>query len=222
MDKYTINDNFRDTLTDEDVLAAEEFAAKVLNKNYGGHDISHVLRVENNARAIMDGEKTCCVDKRLTLLCCALHDVDDRKFKKVGDERFSDLRKFFYEARLSERIFDKAREIISCVSFTDNKTKNPDISAEAQIVQDADRLDALGAIGIARAFAYGGSTGRSMYGEGDGTTIAHFHDKLLRLADLMNTATAKRIAIERTEYMKKFLDEFDAEIGCKAYIADEG
>ncbi len=217
MSKDTVNDKLRDTLSDEDISAAEEFAAKVLSGNYGGHDISHVLRVENNACVIMDGEKSRDCDKRLVLLCCALHDVDDRKFKKECAERNSELRKFFNETELSERIFERASDIISCVSFTDNKAKNPDLSIEAQIVQDADRLDAIGAVGIARAFAYGGSVGRNMYGDGDGTTIAHFYDKLLLLSELMNTETAKRIANERTEYMMNFLAEFDAEIGGKAY-----
>lgn len=202
---------WRDIVTDGDIINAEDFAADVLRGNSGGHDISHIRRVMNNARIILDGEKNSGADANLVLLCCALHDVDDRKIKACDAEEFSRLREFFANAGLSDRLFEQVMDIISHVSYTNNHTKNPALCIEAQIVQDADRLDALGAIGIARAFAYGGSVGRHMYGEGDGTTISHFYDKLFLLPGLMNTITAKRMADERTEFMKEFLTQFNTE-----------
>ena len=151
------------------------------------------------------------------------HDADDRKL--FGDNGYANARRFMDSQGIPEDVQDRVVGIISQISFKGTDSVVPD-TLEGRIVQDADRMDAVGAIGIARAFAYGGSRGRAMHIPGEeprmgmdaeqyhanrGTTINHFHEKLLLLKDSMNTGAAKRMAAARHEYMVGFLDEFMAE-----------
>ena len=133
-----------------------------------------------------------------------LHDADDHKLFKT--ENNANARAFLEESGVPDETTDTICAIINSVSFSKNRGKIPD-SIEGKIVQDADRLDAIGAVGIARTFMYGGSHGRSIE-----ETREHFEDKLLLLKDKMNTDTAKKIASVRHEYLLSFLEELDSEL----------
>ena len=199
---------------------AKEFARKVFEGDSSGHDIYHTIRVHDLARTICAQEGG---DMDMVRLAALLHDVDDRKL--FGDNGFMNARTFMDSESIpvEDQLF--ICDIISQVSFKGKDSVVPS-TLEGKIVQDADRMDAIGAIGIARAFAYGGSKGRAMYVPGDapkegmsekeyfsnqGTSVNHFHEKLLLLKDMMNTETAKRMAQHRHDYMVGYLDEFMSE-----------
>lgn len=169
-----------------------------------GHDLFHVRRVVNLALEIAKIEKA---DLFLVEISAWLHDVGDYKLNGGVDQSEELISQFLKEQNLSEDLILKINEIISQVSFSKGKQTT---SIEAQIVQDADRLDAIGAIGVARAFAYGGSNGRELWNPNQpkSTTIQHFYDKLLKLKNLMNTETAKKIAYERHVFLEEFLTQF--------------
>jgi len=206
---------------DESVFAdAERYAADIFKDDSSGHDFYHTVRVHNNAVAICREEGG---DMDTVRLAALLHDVDDRKL--FGDNGMANARSFMTSHGIADEMQNSVCHIISQISFKGKDTVAPD-TLEGRIVQDADRLDAIGAIGIARAFAYGGSRGRAMhipaekakedmteeeYFANQGTSVNHFHEKLLKLRDLMNTPTARRIADARHEYMVGYLDEFMAE-----------
>lgn len=188
----------------------------------GGHDVQHTLRVRDNAVRIWSEEGG---DRDIIVLAALLHDVDDRKLFG-GDPRLCTHARMVMGDDFDDRTKDAVCEIIRNISFKGTGTSVPG-SIEGRIVQDADRLDAIGAIGIARTFAYGGSRGRNIYdpGEGprydmdeetyftnEGSSINHFHEKLLLLLDLLNTDSAKRIGRHRHEFMEAFLEEFYQEI----------
>ncbi len=196
---------------------AAEFARRIFEGDSGGHDIYHTLRVHALARIICEEEGG---DEGIVRLAALLHDVDDPKLFR--SEGHPNARGFMEGEGLGGDVADRVVSIISQVSFKGADTVAPD-TLEGMIVQDADRLDAIGAIGIARAFAYGGSRGRQMHVPGErpregmseakyraneGTTVNHFHEKLLKLKDLMNTDTARWMAESRHRYMEEFLEEF--------------
>ena len=199
---------------------AKEFAKGLFEGDSSGHDVYHTLRVHDLARTICSKEGG---DMDIVRLAAILHDVDDRKL--FGENGFANARRFMDSEHidLDDQLF--ICNIISEISFKGKDSVRP-LSLEGKIVQDADRMDAIGAIGIARAFAYGGSKGRAMHipGEGpkegmsekeyfanQGTSVNHFYEKLLLLKDMMNTQTAKDMAQARHDYMVGFLDEFMAE-----------
>ena len=199
---------------------AKEFAKGLFEGDSSGHDVYHTLRVHDLARTICSKEGG---DMDIVRLAAILHDVDDRKL--FGENGFANARRFMDSEHidLDDQMF--ICDIISEISFKGKDSVRPS-SLEGKIVQDADRMDAIGAIGIARAFAYGGSKGRAMHipGEGpkegmsekeyfanQGTSVNHFYEKLLLLKDMMNTQTAKDMAQARHDYMVGFLDEFMAE-----------
>ena len=199
---------------------AESFARNIFQGDSSGHDIYHTIRVHDLARTICSEEGG---DEGIVRLAALLHDVDDRKI--FGDNGFCNARRFMDSEGIPEGIQDLVCRIISQVSFKGKDSVSPD-TLEGKIVQDADRMDAIGAIGIARAFAYGGSRGRAMhipddapkegmsaeeYFANQGTSVNHFYEKLLLLKDMMNTDTARRMAQQRHDYMVSFLDEFMAE-----------
>ncbi|MBR6204686.1 MAG: HD domain-containing protein [Candidatus Methanomethylophilaceae archaeon] len=202
---------------DEDVFKrAERFAESVFEGDSSGHDIYHTLRVHSLARSICAEEGG---DEGTVRLAALLHDVDDPKL--FGGEGYPNARRFMEGEELGRDTVERVVGIISQISFRGSGAAVPD-SLEGKIVQDADRMDAIGAIGIARAFAYGGSRGRPMHVPGEppregmteaeyrssqGTTVNHFHEKLLKLKDLMNTGTARRMAEARHRYMAGFLEE---------------
>ena len=188
-----------------------------------GHDFYHTMRVYRTAKQLAKIEsKTKNVDITITLLASLLHDVDDFKVSPETNNEKSNAVKFLRENNISEENIKKIIKIIEDVSFVGKDSVTPS-TLEGMIVKDADRLDALGAIGVGRAFAYGGKKGRAMYDPNvmpnlnmdettyknyDSTTINHFYEKLLLLEDLMNTSSGKEMARHRTEYTKNFLNEF--------------
>lgn len=186
-----------------------------------GHDWWHVFRVWNMAQRLAKKEK---VDLFVVELAALLHDVADWKFHG-GDEKIGPrvARKMLLAEGVDEEVVIHVCEIISTMSFKGAKVKTKMASREGMVVQDADRLDAIGAIGIARAFAYGGHKGSLMYNpdqqpvmhktkeeyfKGSGSSVNHFYEKLLLLKYQMNTPMAKRLANERHQFMKKYLDRF--------------
>ena len=190
----------------DSIEAARTYIREIFAGNAGGHDVSHSLRVYQNALAIAREEPAC--DPEVVALAALLHDVDDYK---LFDTRNNAHARAFLESRQISP--EKAEEILSAinsVSFSQNRGRRPE-TPEGRIVQDADRLDAIGAVGIARTFAYGGEHGRSME-----ETVAHFHEKLLLLRDEMNTPTARRMAEERHRFMVDYLAELERETGIQA------
>ncbi len=195
-------------------------------KENTGHDWWHVLRVWNTAKRIGRIEKA---DMFVIELAALLHDIADWKFNN-GDDTAGPkaARKILEKYSLPEGITDNVCGIISNMSFKGAGVKTEMKTIEGKVVQDSDRLDAIGAIGIARTFAYGGYAGRPIHIPGkkvkmhdskkeyffsESTSINHFHEKLLLLKDRMNTKTAKKIAEGRhrflKEYLKKFLKEWE-------------
>ena len=186
-----------------------------------GHDYWHFIRVWKMAKKIAEAEGG---DLLIIELGALLHDIADWKFNngtnEVGIEKAKILLKDF---GVSEEIIENVCHIIDNVSFKGAKVKNYIATIEGKIVQDADRLDAIGAIGIARAFAYGGGMGREIYNpdikprmhasfeeykNSKGTSINHFYEKLLLLKNMLNTKTAKKIAEKRHKFMKDYLVQF--------------
>lgn len=165
--------------------------------NADGHDAEHSLRVYKNALAIASSYPEC--DLLLISLSALLHDVDDHKLFQT--ENNANARAFLEKQGVSESTIERIVTIINSVSFSKNKGKTPD-TLEGKIVQDADRLDAMGAIGIARTFAYGGKKGRSLE-----DSVQHFYDKLLLLRDTLNTDEARALADKRHTFMEQFLEE---------------
>ena len=181
---------------------AKDYVAKLLGGNCGGHDLQHTLRVYNNALAIAKTEPD--ADLFIVSIAALLHDVDDYKLFNTTDYR--NARTFLKENGIPEQQEQQIIATIDSVSFSKNRDRKP-LTVEGQIVQDADRLDALGAVGIARTFAYGGEHSRPME-----ETVRHFHEKLLLLKDMMNTDAAKTMAQNRHIYMENYLKELNQEI----------
>jgi len=190
----------------------------------GGHDWFHIERVYKNTLAMAKEEKC---DLLVCQLGALLHDIADSKFHG-GDESIGPetARMFLNNEKVSEIITEHVIRIIQNISFKGGNFQKEFNSIELQIVQDADRLDAIGAIGIARCFNYGGFKNRIIYDpeiepnltmskeeykKSDSPTINHFYEKLLLLKDKMNTESGKKIAQERHAFMEAFLEQFYAE-----------
>lgn len=199
---------------------AQEFVKTVFENDYSGHDYFHTLRVYKTATRIAEAEGA---NIEIVQYAALLHDVDDRKLSPETHANKDRARAFLRENGVSESAIETICKIITEVSFSEGIA--PD-TLESQCVQDADRLDALGAVGIARTFAYGGSHHREMYNpeippkinmtkeeyaRSKSTSMNHFYEKLFRLKDLMNTATAKQIAEHREAFMRSFVNEFLSE-----------
>lgn len=169
-----------------------------------GHDFYHIERVVRVALQIAQQENA---DLFLVELAAWLHDVGDYKLNNGVDQSQEQIAAILNALNVQEKTIVKVIEIVSQVSFSKGKTAE---SLEAKIVQDADRLDALGAIGVARTFAYGGSKQREIYNHqhAEGTSVQHFYDKLLLLKDKMNTSSGKAIAEERHRFLEDFLQQF--------------
>lgn len=202
---------------------AIKYAKEIFANDYSGHDYFHTIRVYRLAMKIAEAEKA---DMQIVQLAALLHDVDDRKLSPETHEKKENAVKFLKSNGLDETIIAQICKIIDDVSFTGTDSVVPD-TIEGKCVQDADRLDAMGAIGIARTFAYGGSKGRNIYDPDVKpliaiskeeyhqnrcqTSINHFYEKLLLLKDMMNTETAREIAEHRQIVMEEYLAEFAAE-----------
>ena len=190
------------------IQKAMGFSRKIFEGDSGGHDFDHTMRVYRMAVHLAQQEGA---DTEIVALSALLHDVDDRKLSPETCENMGNARNFLHSHEVDPEKIEKILRIISQVSFSGGKI--PD-SLEGKCVQDADRLDAMGAVGIARTFAYGGSKGRRIHdpaGEDKTTSVQHFYDKLLRLEGLMNTETGRKLAKDRHVYMEEFLRRFYAE-----------
>ena len=225
---------------------AKKYIIKIFKDDSSSHDFEHSLRVHKNEldiSSIILKEQKDNPNFKLNLfiieLSALLHDVDDYKTKNYNkDNPFQNLDLFLKENKITnEHDIKLIKEIISDISFKAGETKSPE-SLEGKIVQDADRLDAIGAIGIARAFAFGGSKNRKLYDNDNiyelsrrnfepfdmsnisfeqyknkkTDTVTHFYEKLLKLEKMMNTEQGKIIAKKRNEFMKNFLLELFGEI----------
>ena len=207
-------------------LMIEETKTFVKNKLYGegsGHDWFHIERVYNLAKYLAEKENA---DSFIVEMAALLHDIDDWKFSDTNDSNTTTIENFLNSINIDHDSFKKIIEIIQTMSFKGGVVDSTQHTIEGKVVQDADRLDAIGAIGIARTFAYGGSKNRLMYDptiqpmdfqsldevkNAENHTINHFYEKLLKLKYLMNTNTAKEIAEKRHKFMEEFLNEFYSE-----------
>lgn len=182
-----------------------EYITELYKGNADGHDLDHSIRVYNNAVNI--SKSYADADFLIIVLASLLHDADDHKL--FDTENNENARRFMKDQNISEEYMNRICDVINSVSFSKNKGVKPS-TLEGCIVQDADRLDALGAIGIARTFAYGGRNNRSLV-----ESVKHFHEKLLLLKDQMNTPEAKRIAEERHKFLENYILELYKEMGEK-------
>lgn len=200
-----------------------QFVRSKLEGEGSGHDWWHILRVWNMAKRLAS-ETTDPVSTLVIELAALLHDIADHKFHNgdltIGPRVASEWLK---SLEVNEKVIDHVSDIIKDLSFKGAEVATPMETMEGKIVQDADRLDAIGAIGIARAFAYGGYKSRELYNpsiepilhssfedyrKDKGHTINHFYEKLFLLKDRMNTDSAKKIAEERHQFMTKYVDRF--------------
>lgn len=180
---------------------AREYIRELFRGNADGHGEDHTMRVYRNALKIAETEPA--ADCFLVSLGALLHDADDAKLFRT--ENNANARRFLEERDILPETVEEICRIINGVSFSKNGDRCPE-TLEGQIVQDADRLDALGAVGAARTFAYGGKHGRPPE-----DSIAHFYEKLLRLKDLMNTAKGMEMAKPRHDFLVAFLREWEEE-----------
>ncbi|HKJ80272.1 MAG TPA: HD domain-containing protein [Prolixibacteraceae bacterium] len=203
---------------DKILKKTEKYVREYLNGESSGHDWWHIFRVRNQALKIAEKEVG---DLFLIEMAALLHDLDDWKISKSPDQKV--VPEFLKKINVGRKEISQIVEIIEQVSFKGAGVITQATSPEAEIVQDADRLDAMGAIGIARAFAYGGNKGRLIYHpqlkpeyhenfeaykNGAAPTINHFYEKLLLLKELLNTDTAKKMAQKRHGFMEVFLNQF--------------
>ena len=210
-------------MPEEEVLINNtiSFVKEKLKDAEGGHDWFHIERVLKNSRLIAQGEEA---NLQIVELGALLHDIADSKFhngdESVGPKVAGD---FLRSQQVCDQVIDHVIGIIENISFKGGNVSREFSSKELDIVQDADRLDALGAIGIARTFNYGGYKGRPLYNPeiepklkmskeeykaSKAPTINHFYEKLLLLKDRMNTQTGRRIAADRHAFMVKYLEQF--------------
>ncbi len=205
----------------EIILSTVDFVKASLANAEGGHDWWHIYRVWKTAKHIAQYEK---VDMFIVELGALLHDIADSKFhdgnEEIGPQR---ARYFLQSLDVEEIVIIHIENIINNISFKGGKQQQQFKSPELDVIQDADRLDALGAVGIARTFNYGGFKGREIYNpeispnlnlskeeykKSEAPTLNHFYEKLLLLKDRMNTPTGKRMAESRHAFMISYLDQF--------------
>lgn len=200
-----------------------EFIKAVFSGDSSGHDFYHTVRVYKLATQIAEHEKA---DVKTVQLAALLHDVDDIKLSPDTYSEKKNAVSFMAAGNVDRKTIEAVCKIIDSVSFVGTDSVIPE-TIEGKCVQDADRLDAMGAIGIARTFAYGGSKGRAIYDpeikpktgmnkeeyrkNENSTSINHFYEKLLLLESMMNTSEGRRLAKRRMAVMQEFLDEFIAE-----------
>lgn len=207
-------------IRDQVINKTIDFVKAKLEGDSSGHDWWHIYRVWNLSKKIQEKEGG---DLFIIEMAALLHDVADWKFYENEEAGLTVVRDWLVKVGILQEPVEKIIDIIRNVSYKGAGVADQMKTIEGKIVQDADRLDAIGAIGIARTFAFGGKFGSEMhnpaedakmhnsfeeYKNSEGTTINHFYEKLLLLKDRINTKTAKEIALERHNYMKVFLKQF--------------
>ncbi|MEZ7758407.1 HD domain-containing protein [Granulicatella adiacens] len=205
----------------EQLEAMEQYVQRVLSSDTSGHDWSHIERVVNTTKTIAQEGADLFICEAAALL----HDIIDDKIVKDPAVALKELKEFLTSIELTYEQIDAIESIITRISFKNHKEQQ-ELSLEGKVVQDADRLDAIGAIGIARVMCYSGSTGRPIhrpelkpreeltpeeYRNGESTAIMHFYEKLLKLKDLMNTKYGNELAKGRHEFLETYLEQFYAE-----------
>ena len=187
----------------------EKIVKEKLGHEPTGHDYTHAMRVYQNAKHILKTEKA---NKDIVLACSLVHDLIDHKLEEKYKISRLELSKWLENAGFDTLESEKVLFIIENMSYSKHQKLS---SIEGKIVQDADKLDALGAIGIARTFSFGGNHNRLIYNleNMDKTSVIHFYEKLFKLSELMHTDFAKKEAVRRTAYMKNFISEMQLEIG---------
>ena len=206
-------------MENEIISRALAYVKAIFANDFSGHDYFHTFRVYKMATYIAEKEKA---NLEVVQLSALLHDVDDRKLFPETYAEKGNARRFLQENGVEDGKIAEILRIIGEISYAGKDSVVP-ASLEGKCAQDADRLDAIGAIGVARAFAYGGNHNRLLYDPEEkpkmdmdkaeyynhkSTTINHFYEKLFLLTDMMNTPTAKAIAQERERYMRGFVEEF--------------
>lgn len=194
---------------------------EIYNKFDASHDLDHIDRVMKNAEKILATEPE--ADEVVVRLAVLLHDVEDVKYTDMHETTVMEL---LAKVNAPQVIVDNVLAAIDSVSFSGGNASDV-TSIEGAIIRDADRLDAIGAVGIARAFAFGGARGRKLYDKQEQArmemteseyrtkqtaTVTHFHEKLLLLKDLMVTTEGRRLAQQRHEFMEQFLTQLDKEL----------
>jgi uncharacterized protein len=197
----------------------EQYVRSLLENDASGHDWWHIDRVRRIGVSLAKKEYA---DEFIVEMAALLHDIADEKIAGSEEKGFKIVSEWLDQMQLTNREKEQIHDVISSVSFKGGHGKKPN-TIEGMVVQDADRLDAIGAIGIARTFMYAGNRGHLMYDpdlpyrekmtkeeyrQGRSTAINHFYEKLLKLKDLMNTESAKQMASERHEFMEQFLQQF--------------
>ncbi len=212
-------------MTNSEIIeATKTFVQQQLENAEGGHDWFHILRVYNNAKLISKNEN---VDPFIVALGALLHDIADSKFHSGNEAIGPEIaRKFLFEHDVDSSVIEHVIRILENISFKGGNEAQKFRSPELDVIQDADRLDAIGAIGIARCFNYGGYKNRTIfdpdilpnmnmtkeeYKASNSPTINHFYEKLLLLKDKMNTKTGRHIATARHGFMEQYLEQFYAE-----------
>lgn len=209
-----------------DLQRVRQFIEDLLSDDQSGHAMDHIDRVLKHAEAILPTEPS--ADTAVTLAIVLLHEsFDDKLDRTVDNQAVIDLLSYAgFEREDTENILHSIHNL----SYSKNLKVKHRLSIEGQIAQDADRLDALGALGVARTFYYGGAKGHALYSHSDPKISQdaedyradqncrnHFYDKLLRLKDLMNTDEGRRLAQGKHDFMAAFLREFETEIGIETY-----
>lgn len=204
-----------------DFAPIEAFVQERLGKDHSGHDMFHCLRVRKTAEKLAEREPGC--DPIVVVCAALLHDVPDKKLCKDTEKAKAEVVDVLKQNGVGQEKIDHIMNIIDNISFKGFGVDTTMATIEGKVVQDADRLDAIGAIGVARCFAYGGSVGNPMYDPNlkpemhateeayrshRSSSIAHFSEKLLHLKDRMQTQSGKKLAEKRHAYLEGFLHQF--------------
>jgi uncharacterized protein len=190
--------------THEQIELIQGYCQKLFANDSTGHDYFHLRRVANIASKIAEEESA---DNFICTVGAWLHDVGDKKLFSDPDKALNQMDNFLISIKVTKEQLKKIHLAIEDVSFSKG---NVPTTIEGKIIQDADRIDAIGAIGIARTFAYGGAKGQLLYHDEDkdGTSVQHFYDKILRLKDTLHTDAAKIIAAKRHAFIEAYLEQF--------------
>ncbi|MCA0983082.1 HD domain-containing protein [Halobacillus yeomjeoni] len=201
----------------EQLERVKRYVEQIFNKDATGHDFEHMERVAGWSRKLAKLEGA---DPDLCELAGWLHDIGDSKLFEAPEEAVGELKEILEDLGLSKEGCNEIMVAIDTVAFS--KGIQPD-SLTGKVVQDADRLDAIGAVGIARTFAYGGANGQSMYKEDPSipSSYQHFYDKIVKLSSMMNTEAGKKEAEHRHQFLLYYLEEFKREQNCNKVQEEE-